>query len=264
VSDEETYYRDSFDLLLEFYSLVELGIRSGVFQDPLPNSFVALAENHLSDPALRAYYSSCYPLLLPRLLRLRIQRRPVADEKNEARSEFFRYLDLRKWMTKDDRVWRTQLPNSVQQTADQRSDDQFYESLLKEPREDVGKPWPKNKKKYRTTLDEEIRASYAAPWGEFETFLSFLDGYGVKTRRGWIGIDDVVAVLSKPAVFVSRMQREPEERTPLDSGLWGLLEFLRWCSAYRKFLDSISSSLLRSAYWHANSYWFATLQEWQD
>lgn len=83
------------DCLLEYYSLLEIGIASGVFPTAVPQEITASAEV-LHVPAVRRYYERHYPLLLPRMFRERISGNPLlAPEANSStRARFISFLNL--------------------------------------------------------------------------------------------------------------------------------------------------------------------------
>jgi hypothetical protein len=71
----ETYIRDGFDYLLSYYGLIEISTLIGLVPNPLPKEQRDIALQQLSHPAVKRYYEKNYPVLLPRLLRLRLEGR---------------------------------------------------------------------------------------------------------------------------------------------------------------------------------------------
>ncbi|MEW5918829.1 MAG: hypothetical protein AB1762_20675 [Gemmatimonadota bacterium] len=71
----ETLVRDGFDYVLSYYGLVEIAALTGLMPKPLPAKFCVPALRLLSHPAVKKYYEKNYPLLLPRLLRYRLEGR---------------------------------------------------------------------------------------------------------------------------------------------------------------------------------------------
>ena len=63
--------RAAVDALLAFYGILEIGFLCGAISE-LPPSIEQRARRHLSRPAVRRYYETFYPLLLPRLLLARL------------------------------------------------------------------------------------------------------------------------------------------------------------------------------------------------
>lgn len=65
---EEVDYRDQVDFLLKYYSLVEVGIITGALPSKLNDKLKSEILYILQNDAVRSYYESRYPLLLPSLL----------------------------------------------------------------------------------------------------------------------------------------------------------------------------------------------------
>ena len=83
----ELHIRDSFDSLLSYYSLIEIGCQIEYFPDKLTARFVAEASAVLNDPAVRLFYESYYPLLLPQALRRRVAAPASAISETEMKPE---------------------------------------------------------------------------------------------------------------------------------------------------------------------------------
>jgi hypothetical protein len=94
-SNVERELRNSFDELLAFYSLIEIGCISGFLSSRLPEDFQRVALDHLSNVAVRRYYEVKYPLLLPLLLRLRLKNgRGVEADANKGVSVYQQFLEV--------------------------------------------------------------------------------------------------------------------------------------------------------------------------
>src|SRR5688572_19011989 len=91
ISDPETWLRDQFDFLIDFFSMVEVGRLSGVVHRP-PSSHVRFARSVLAHPAVRYYYEDNYPLYLPQAHLLFVSRHGVALDRGvrENGPELFR------------------------------------------------------------------------------------------------------------------------------------------------------------------------------
>lgn len=95
VVGDETWLRDSFDVLLSMYALVEIACLIRRVPLPLPEAFASEARVQLNDPAVRAYYEIHYPLRLPTSLRLRLDgRHEMAEVGPGAEELFVDFLDL--------------------------------------------------------------------------------------------------------------------------------------------------------------------------
>jgi hypothetical protein len=60
--------RDNIDFLIDYYSILEIGIIANYFPNNLPSSLKNEVENILGNEYVRRYYSKYYPLILPQLL----------------------------------------------------------------------------------------------------------------------------------------------------------------------------------------------------
>jgi hypothetical protein len=71
----DTYLRDGYDYLLSYYALMEIASLLRLVPHPLPAQFRGTALRQLSHPAVKKYYERNYPLLLPTMLRYRLEGR---------------------------------------------------------------------------------------------------------------------------------------------------------------------------------------------
>ncbi len=60
--------RDNIDFLIDYYSILEIGIIANYFPNNLPPSLKNEVEKILGNEYVRRYYSKYYPLILPQLL----------------------------------------------------------------------------------------------------------------------------------------------------------------------------------------------------
>lgn len=60
--------RDNIDFLIDYYSILEIGIIANYFPPNLPSTLRNEVENILGNEYVRKYYSEYYPLVLPQLL----------------------------------------------------------------------------------------------------------------------------------------------------------------------------------------------------
>ena len=106
VFEPETKYRDAFDRLMMFYSLLEIGIMIGFVAEELPTTFKNKHLRMLADPAVRHYYEWNYPLDLPRRLRERLQTGfGYSVPRNRAMTAaFYEFLELTKSLENDDEL----------------------------------------------------------------------------------------------------------------------------------------------------------------
>lgn len=92
-TEREVLERDSFDFLLSYYGLVEIALIAGHLTEPLPEDFVERTLSELEQVEVVRYYEVHYPLLLPQLLRRRLQkphgRNRVAPEHAEKAEELY-------------------------------------------------------------------------------------------------------------------------------------------------------------------------------
>lgn len=72
-SQQEIRRRDSFDFLIAFYGILEIASLIRYVPVPLPSAFNTAFLRDLSDSSIKRYYEKHYPLLLPRLCRLRLE-----------------------------------------------------------------------------------------------------------------------------------------------------------------------------------------------
>jgi hypothetical protein len=99
--------REGMDRLLAFYARVELACLCGYVPSPLPADLTRAATTHLSNWHVRTYYEKHYPLLLPKLLRLRLKSpRPSANltPGSNARRLFLSFLELNDSIEDDDDI----------------------------------------------------------------------------------------------------------------------------------------------------------------
>jgi len=73
ICDPETDQRDSFDFLLAYYSLLEIACLIHYIPSTFPDTFREEALWNLSHDAVKRYYETNYPTLLPHLFRLRLE-----------------------------------------------------------------------------------------------------------------------------------------------------------------------------------------------
>jgi hypothetical protein len=107
ISDRETWWRDAFDYLLEYYSLLEIASLIRYVPDPLPPAELDAALKNLSHPAIKQYYERHYPLMLPRLLRARLTGKWQAVESGDrhlAHELFARFLGILNHLTEDEEI----------------------------------------------------------------------------------------------------------------------------------------------------------------
>src|ERR1700733_1768826 len=88
--------RKSFDCLLNFHSIVEIGLYAGYLPDPLPDDLRATALNHRSHPAVSNFYERNYPQFLPYLLRRRLNGEITSTASSDANAGrlFVDFLNL--------------------------------------------------------------------------------------------------------------------------------------------------------------------------
>ncbi len=94
---KEIAYRDTTDELLAFYSRVAVASLVRLVPDPLPPKFAEMALRDLAMPELASYYEQHYPLLLPQLLRRRLEDtefRPADEDAASAWTLYAQFLDV--------------------------------------------------------------------------------------------------------------------------------------------------------------------------
>jgi hypothetical protein len=107
VSDAETYQRDSFDFLLAYYSVLEIACQIRYVASTFPEAFREEALDNLSRDAVKRYYETNYPILLPRLFRLRLEGTLSLYEKDEGQAThplFLRFLGIVNRVREDDEI----------------------------------------------------------------------------------------------------------------------------------------------------------------
>jgi hypothetical protein len=103
IRDSETWYRDGFDFLLALYGAIEIGIWTGDLPAKLPEEFARRAFRVLTHPAVRRYYERHYRVLLPSLLRRRLQGNALVEagsQKDPGR--FALFLEISRPIEHDD------------------------------------------------------------------------------------------------------------------------------------------------------------------
>lgn len=105
-SDALIALRDSFDYLLSFYSMLEVGYALGYLHGDLPLDLRKEAKAILKDPVVSRYYRINYPLLLPELFLHRLNGRLFyrSASPDGAEDLFNRFLDLNLSIERDDSV----------------------------------------------------------------------------------------------------------------------------------------------------------------
>jgi len=91
----EIEYRDDIDYLLEYYSLIQIGIMSGYFPSELTRPLINEIKLVLSIQQVRIYYKDYYPLLLPQILLKNVENlRPInqVDDITSQDGYFFEQL----------------------------------------------------------------------------------------------------------------------------------------------------------------------------
>jgi len=94
VDAEEIRLRRAFDQLLSFYSLMEVASLGALVPVRLPDDFVHESLKCLQTPAVRYYHEQAYPLTLPVLFRLRLERKWNESEEPSAQAQSFCYQFL--------------------------------------------------------------------------------------------------------------------------------------------------------------------------
>jgi hypothetical protein len=106
-SEREIRQRDSFDYLVAFYGILEIASIIRFVPVPLPQTRKTEFLADLSDSAVTRYYQENYPLLLPRLCRLRLEGKPSIHETSSdyrVHSFFQSFLSLESRERNDDDV----------------------------------------------------------------------------------------------------------------------------------------------------------------
>jgi len=95
--------RDSFDFLLAYFSLLEIATLAGFLPTALPEEEKQFALAVLDQPNVRKYYTTNYPLLLPKLYRLRLQY-GIAPEATDggAIPRYQQFLTIVEWQRSDE------------------------------------------------------------------------------------------------------------------------------------------------------------------
>jgi hypothetical protein len=102
ISDAEARIRDSFDYLLNLYSMAEIASLIALVPNPLPREFRERALADLSQPAVQKYYEQYFPLLLPTLLRQRISgQQDLRSVDSDAGPVFMDFLQLSRTLEND-------------------------------------------------------------------------------------------------------------------------------------------------------------------
>lgn len=108
-SDYEIEFRKSIDSLLDYYSILEIGIIANYFPNPLPTNIRDEIQIILDQLPLKKYYEEYYPLFLPQLLlkqtllNRRIKTNYIADKRDKQSSTalFDRFLMLNQVIKND-------------------------------------------------------------------------------------------------------------------------------------------------------------------
>ncbi len=99
ISTEETYRRDAFDFMLADYGIFEIACLIQYVKEPLPHELAETARWNLGHPAIVTYYEQCYPVLLPKLFRMRLLgtwtlHEDIADDPAKAHRIFDEFIGL--------------------------------------------------------------------------------------------------------------------------------------------------------------------------
>jgi hypothetical protein len=194
----EVEERDNIDFLIDYFSILEIGLIANYLPNPLPLKTKKEIEYLLSNEFLNKYFTKHYPLILPQLLLKQIL-------KDNGEKYFY----------------RSSLKNA---TA-------LYDRFL--------------------MLIQIVKSD-----DDIDQFLWFLDD-------GWTNgysISDFWNVLSDRNIIKYKLGSS--NRHPLNSALWGFIKYIQFLSDFAKLLkDSKEDSLLQSAFWHHQSYWFDHMKE---
>ncbi|MEN9910383.1 MAG: hypothetical protein RLZZ540_3542 [Bacteroidota bacterium] len=106
ISFLEVKERDNIDFLIDYYSILEIGLISGYLPNPLPLKIENEAKKILTNEFLNKYFTKHYPLLLPQLLVKQLTKhsgQPYFDKSYSTNSStiYDRFLMLRQFI-KDD------------------------------------------------------------------------------------------------------------------------------------------------------------------
>ena len=90
---DEIRDRDAVDLIIDYYSMLEVASVAGCVPDPLPDELRDSALKRLTRPAVVRYYTNYYPLLLPRFFVERVKRGHGIPSSN-SHAEFARFMHV--------------------------------------------------------------------------------------------------------------------------------------------------------------------------
>ena len=102
----EILERDNIDYLIDYYSILEIGIIAGYFPDPLPKKIKEEVIYILNNEFINNYFTKHYPLLLPHLLLKQVTKNisgPCMDKRLSVdfSPNFDRFLILRQFIKAD-------------------------------------------------------------------------------------------------------------------------------------------------------------------
>ena len=194
----EVNERDYIDFLIDYYSILEIGLIANYFPNPLPAEIEKEIEFILKNEFVNQYFTEYYPLVLPEILL-----KQVSKNSNE---KYFHHQSVENTTALFDRFL---MLNQVKKS------------------------------------DEDINQ-----------FLWFLDD-------GWTGgysINDFWKVLKDPDLIKDKL--DVANNNPLNSSLWGFIKYTQFLADFADLLkDSKEDSLLQSAFWHYQSYWFEHMKD---
>ena len=194
----EVNERDNIDFLIDYYSILEIGLIANYFPNPLPDVIEREVEFILKNQFVNQYFTEYYPLILPEIL--------LKQVSESIGGQYFHHQSLDNSTALFDRFL---MLNQVKKN------------------------------------DEDINQ-----------FLWFLDdgwtsGYSI--RDFWNVLKD--RDLIKDKLHVTK-------NNPLNNALWGFIKYTQFLGDFAGLLrDCEDDSLLQSAFWHYQSYWFEHMKE---
>jgi hypothetical protein len=194
----EVQERDNIDFLIDYFSILEIGLIANYLPNPLPPKTEKEITFLLNNQFVNKYFANYYPLILPQLL--------LKHLSNHREGKYFH---------------RSSLKNSPA----------LFDRFL--------------------MLNQIVKNDT-----DIDQLLWFFDD---GKTQGY-SISDFWNVLSDRNIITYKLGSS--NKHPLNSALWGFIKYIQFLSDFAELhRDSNEDSLLQSAFWHHQSYWFENMKD---
>lgn len=193
----EVQERDNIDFLIDYFSILEIGLIANYFPNPLPTKTEREIDYLLNNEFVYKYFTEYYPLVLPQILLKHLSK---------------------------------------------KNDNYFYRDSFKN---------------FTSMFERFLMLNHIVKNDEdIDQLLWFFDD-------GWsqgYSVSDFWNVLADKNIIQYKLGSN--NKHPLNRALWGFIKYIQFLTDFAALLrDTKEDTLLQSAFWHHQSYWFEHMKE---